>query len=239
MAGQRFHIQYVVLDRAGIGQPAADLLIVEFRPEDARRVEQQKAAVHRDPLLATRDAGAVLRLCALAPGDLIDEGRFSHVRDADDHQLQRAAGLSLVRIALQLLRQHGADGGHEAVDAAAALAVRAHNGHALRLPVILPDVRSGRIGQIDAVEDHHAGLLPADGVNVRVPAGKRDACVHDLADGVHELEVSLHIPPGLGHVARIPLDIHAVIHCPALRSVQSPAKRSRRSLGTECTAPCR
>ena len=40
MAGQRFHIQYVVLDRAGIGQPAADLLIVEFRPEDARRIEQ-------------------------------------------------------------------------------------------------------------------------------------------------------------------------------------------------------
>ncbi len=51
MAGKRFHIHDVVAHRAGEGQKQAGLLIVELRPEDARRIKEQNALGNRDPLL--------------------------------------------------------------------------------------------------------------------------------------------------------------------------------------------
>ena len=66
----------------------------------------------------------------------------------------------------------------------------------------------GRIGLIRPVEYDQAGFLPHQFVNIRVTAGDRDAGVYDLRHQIHQFEIRLDLP-GFGHMARIPLNIHA------------------------------
>lgn len=69
---QGLRVQDIIFHRAGIGQADAHLRILKLGPENAGRIQQQKAAVHRHPLLASRDAGAVFRLSALPAGNLVN-----------------------------------------------------------------------------------------------------------------------------------------------------------------------
>jgi len=208
MECKRLGVDDVLFDCARVGQPHADLRVFELRPQDARRVQKQQPLVDRDPLLAARDAGAVFRLGALAPGDLVDERRFPHVRDADDHELEGPSDLSLFRVARQLFRQQLPHSRHEAGNALLRLAVGLQDAVTFRAEMLRPALCHRGIGHIDAVEDDHPGFRAADGVDVRVAAGKRDARIQDLAHGVDKLHVRLDHPARLGHVARIPLDIH-------------------------------
>ena len=59
MGGQFFRIQDLILHRPGKSQMLPDHRIVEFRPKDARGVQQLQSAGNGDPLLASGDAGPV------------------------------------------------------------------------------------------------------------------------------------------------------------------------------------
>jgi len=80
---------------------------------------------------------------------------------------------------------------------------------ALSAEPVSPYPVHGRIGLIRPVEYDQAGLLPHQFVNIRVTAGDRDAGVYDLRHQIHQFEIRLDLPPGFGHMARIPLNIHA------------------------------
>ena len=67
-----------------------------------------------------------------------------------------------------------------------------------------------KVGLIRPIQDNQPGLSGADGVNVRIPAGHRNPGVNELHHNVHVLQIGLHLAPGFGHVAGIPLDVHAV-----------------------------
>ena len=211
MAGQRLGVDHVLLDGARVGKAHPDLRVFKLRPQNARRVQKQKPLIDRDPLLAARNAGAVLGLCALAPGDLVDERRFSHIRNADDHELQGPSHLSLLRVPRQLFSQQRAHRRDEAGNALFRLAVGLQNGIALRPEVLCPFFRQRRVCHVDAVQDDHARLIAADRVDIRVAAGNRDARVENFAHGVDELHILLDHPARLGHVAGVPLDIHGAL----------------------------
>ena len=211
MIRQRLDVQNVVLDRARIGQTDVDLRILKPRPENARRIEEQKARIDRHPLLSARDAGAVFRLCALSSRDLVDKGGLPDIRDAHDHDLERSSDLSLFRVPPQLLGKQLPNRRDKAVDALAALTVRQEHRHAAAFEIFRPFFDHRRVCHVDPVEDDKARLCAADGVNIRVAAGNGDARVQDLTDRIDQLQVFLHHPACLGHVTGIPLDVHFLI----------------------------
>ena len=211
MAGQRLGVDHVLLDGTRVGKAHPDLRVFELRPQNARRVQKQQPLVDRDPLLASRDAGAVFGLRALAPGDLVDERRFSHIRNADDHEFQGPSHLSLLRVPRQLFSQQRPHSRNKAGNALFRLAVGLQNGIALRPEVLCPFFRQRQVCHVDAVEDDHARLIAANRVNVRVAAGNRDARVENFAHGIDKLHILFDHPARLGHVPRIPLDVHGVL----------------------------
>ena len=44
--------------------------------------------------------------------------------------------------------------------------------------------------------------------HIRVAGHLRNACVHDLTDRIHLLDILRHLPAGLCHMSGIPLNIH-------------------------------
>ena len=212
-AGRKgLQIHDIVLHRAGVSKAHAHFPVFKFRPEDSRRIQKKKPLIHGDPLLSPGDTGAVLRLGALASGDLIDEGGLSHIGDAGHHDLQRPTYLTLFLIALELLGQHGADGWNKSADALAALAIGLQHRHPLAFKPGRPAAHHGRIRLIDAVEHHQARLSSHNLIQIRIAAGGRDARIKNFADPVHQFEALLHHPAGLGHVAGVPLYVHLLVH---------------------------
>ena len=205
--GQGLAVEHVAFDRVGDGQHLADLLTVEFRPEDARRVEQIQRAVDADPLAAARHARLVARRRGLPPRDLVDKRGLADVRDAQHHDPETAAALSLAFIFGKLVPEQLAHGGGKGVHAAAGARVRFEHGETLLAEIRGPFFRHSRIGQVAAVEDHEPGLAGGKPVDVRVAARARDAGVQDLAHRVDESDVLLDHALGLGHVPGEPLDI--------------------------------
>ena len=45
-------------------------------------------------------------------------------------------------------------------------------------------------------------------IHIRVAGHLRNACVHDLTDRIHLLDILRHLPTGLCHMSGIPLNIH-------------------------------
>ena len=98
----------------------------------------------------------------------------------------------------------------EAADALPALCVRLQDSKAEAFEIRAPAGGHLRIGEIAAVQDHKPRFAGGEAVDVRVPAGIRDAGVEDLAYRVDQLDVFFDHPAGLGHVTGVPLDVHAL-----------------------------
>lgn len=80
------NIQHVVFDAADERKMHCGVLVVEFRPQSARRIQHIDALLHAQPLFCFRDAGTVARYRALTAAKTVDKRRFSAVRNADDHR---------------------------------------------------------------------------------------------------------------------------------------------------------
>ena len=63
---------------------------------------------------------------------------------------------------------------------------------------------------IHPVQNHQPGFARSQLVYIRVPAGDRDPGVQNLAHGVHIAELLGNHPPGFGHVAGVPLNVHTI-----------------------------
>ena len=80
------NIQHVVFDAADERKMHCGVLVVEFRPQSARRIQHIDTLLHAQPLLCFRDAGTVARYRAFAAAKTVDKRRFSAVRNTDDHR---------------------------------------------------------------------------------------------------------------------------------------------------------
>ena len=192
----------------------ADAAVLKFRPQDARRIKELERLVDRHPLLRARDAGAVLRLGALAAGDLVDERRLANVRDAEHHHAQHAADLALGLVRGDLIAQQRAHGGRKLLHAPALLGVRFDDGVAERAEIRRPLFRHLRVGLIDAVQNDQTGLARRQLVHIGVAAAHRDARVQNFAHGVHVAELRRDHAAGLGHVPREPaqrIQLHLLV----------------------------
>ena len=78
-----------LVHRAEESNDLADPLVLELRPQDSRRVQKLHRLVQTDPLVSLGDAGLVAGLCRALSRDGIDQGGFSHIRDAGDHGPER------------------------------------------------------------------------------------------------------------------------------------------------------
>ena len=194
----------------GKGQHHADLRVLKLGPEDSRGIQQLQTGIHRDPLFASGDTGAIFCLGTLSAGNLVDEGGFSHIGNPHYHNPQGAIH-ALCSVPGQLLRTGRPGCGGKAGNAPLCFAVRGYDRHTLFFKIGFPTVGGRRVCQIHTVQDDHSGLIAANGINIRVPAGHGDPGVHDFANRVYLLQVCLDLPPGFGHMARIPLNIH-ILH---------------------------
>lgn len=66
------------------------------------------------------------------------------------------------------------------------------------------------VRQIRLVQDDQTGFILPQTVNIRISAGKRNSCVHQLYDQIDQLQILLHLPLCLGHMTRIPLYVHTI-----------------------------
>ncbi len=208
MTAKGLHVHNFVLHRPSKGQIHAGGLVLELGPEDAGGIQQVQPLVHVDPLLAPGDAGAVAGLGRLLFSHLVDKGGLAHVGHPHHHSPDRTAHLALLPPFGNLVPEHPLDHGGKLIDPPAGTGVGLQHGVALAPEAGPPGPVLGGVGLIRPVEDNQAGLAGADGVNVRVAAGGRDAGVDNLHHHVHQLQVGLDLTPGLGHVAGIPLDVH-------------------------------
>ena len=171
-------------------------------------VSKSSASIHTYPLFALVTPG---RLPALADfRHLVDEGwTFPRWDPLSHHRPARggppALGLPLPSFSFSACRM-------TVGELANSLAVSGKLVSAPPSPVCgtsqsIPG--SWPIGLIRPVEYDQAGFLPHQFVNIRVTAGDRDAGVYDLRHQIHQFEIRLDLPPGFGHMARIPLNIHA------------------------------
>ena len=129
-------------------------------------------------------------------------------RDADDHHADGLADQTLLIPLGDLVRQQRANRTGERLRTIAAAAVGLDDRHALLTEMLRPDSRHVRISQVDAVKDHHARLACCNLIHIRVAGHLRNACVHDLTDRIHLLDILRHLPAGLCHMSGIPLNIH-------------------------------
>ena len=212
VAGQLLDVQHVVLDGTCKGKALANLRVIELRPEDAGGVQQLQRGVHRYPLLGAGHAGAILGAGGLAVGDLVDEGGLPHVGNAQHHNAHHLAYLPLGSGGGQLVPQQLPDGSGEFLRAHAVFGVGLQHGEALPAEVLRPPAGLHRVGLIRAVEDDEPRLARGQLVHVRVAGGQGDAGVHDLADGVHILDLGGYHPLGFGHMTGEPtqvFDLHS------------------------------
>ena len=213
VAGQLLDVQNIVLHRTRKGKTLADFRIVKFRPEDAGGVQQLQGGVHGHPLLGAGNAGAILGLGGLALGHLVDEGGLAHVGDAQHHDADHAAHLTLGGVGLQLITEQLTDGGGEFLRAHAALGVGLQHGPALGAEILRPAAGLGGVGLVGTVEDDEAWLARRQVVHVRVAGGQGDAGVQYLADGVHVGKFGRDHALCFCHVAGKPaeiFDLHSV-----------------------------
>ena len=212
--GQLLDIDNILLHRAGEGQHQTHIGVFELGPQDTRSIQQLQAGIHGDPLFAAGHTGTVLRFGTLTAGDLVDKGGFSHIGNAHHHDLHRPVH-SLRGVTLQLFLQHAAGGRNKIIDALAALAVGDDHSHTFASEISSPALGGLRVCQIHPVQHDDPGLGAADGIDIRIPAGHGDTGIHDLADSIYQFQIRLDLPPGLGHMAGIPLNIHfLLVHFP-------------------------
>ena len=211
MAGQGLHVHDGVPHGPGEGQVQTDRLILKLGPQNTGGIQQLQTLIHGDPLLAAGHAGAVAGLGRLFLGDFIDEGGLAHVGDTHDHGPHRAAHLALFFPPGDLFLQRPAHDGGELLHPCPAAGVALQHRDALAAEAGSPLLAGGGVGLVGPVEDDHARLAAHQVVDVRVPAGDGDAGVDDLRHHVHVFEVFPDHPPGLGHVAGIPLDVHGLV----------------------------
>ena len=214
-ASQLLQINNPFFYSSGIGQFQANLRVLEFRPKNTGCVQQLKASVNTDPLLPAGNSGTVFGFCAFLSRYLVDQRGFSHVGDPYNHHPNRSAH-SPGGITFQLLRAGFSRGGREIRNPLSGFTVRRYDGHSLLPEEGFPPLRGGRIRQIHAVENDNTGFPGTDYVNIGIPAGNRDARIHDFTYGIHLFQIRFDLAPGFGHMTGIPLDIHLVltIHYP-------------------------
>ena len=208
VAAQGLHIQNIVLHRPGIGQVHAHALVIKFRPENTGGVQKLQIPINRHPLLGAGNAGAILGFGSLAARHLIDKGGLAHVGNTQDHDPHHPAGHTPLRVGAELVRQQLPDGPGEFRRAPAAFGVGFQHRVALGPKVLRPAFGPLRVRLVHPVQHHHPGLSRRQFIHIRVPAGNRDAGVQNFAHRVHVFDLLGDHPPGLGHVAGIPLNIH-------------------------------
>ena len=208
VAAQCFHIQNIVLHRPGVGKVHAHALVIKFRPENTGGVQKLQIPINRHPLLGAGNAGAILGFGGLAARHLIDKGGFSHIGDPQNHHPHYPAGHALFRIGPQLVCQQLPDGSGKFRRPHAVFCVGFQHGIAFAAEIVCPALRPLRIRLIHPVQHHHPGLPRRQLVHIRVPAGNRNPGVQNLTHRVHIFDLLGNHPPGFGHVAGIPLNIH-------------------------------
>ena len=229
MASQCLHIHDVVLHRTGECQAHPGLHVLKLGPQNPRCIQQFQPPVHCHPLLSPGNTRAVAGFGRLLPSHLVDEGGLAHIGNTNHHSPHRTAHQTLFLPSGDLVLQHLLHHAGELI----------HPGACFRIglqhrPALLPEPRppgpvSGRVGLVRPVEHHQPGLARRDGVDVRVPAGHRDPGVDDLHHDVYIFQIRLDLPPGLGHVPRIPLDIHGFSSIPLPRFAGTVRKKERQN----------
>ena len=95
-------IEYIACDRTCCRQPERSDLIIKFRPEYTRCIQQIKSFREAHPLFTPGMSRSIRRTRRCRAGKKIDQRRFSHVRNTEDHETHRAA----LDAAFPPLRQH-------------------------------------------------------------------------------------------------------------------------------------
>ena len=107
---QCFDVENIVFDCTGDGQVNTGALIVQLWPQDARRIQQLKAAFNAEPLRAARHAWLIRRLRRFPAEHPVDKCGFADIRNTDNHDTNRLTGLPF-RVPLRdFVRQHCAHG---------------------------------------------------------------------------------------------------------------------------------
>ena len=208
MTAQGLHIHNFVFHSSGKSQIHTGSFVLELGPENTGGVQQVQALVYIDPLLPPGDAGAVAGFGGLLLCHLVNEGGFAYVGHPHHHGADRAAHLSFLPPLGNLVLENVLNDGRKLLYPPAGAGVGLQNGVSLCLKISGPGFVLRRVGLVCPVEDDQAGLWAADGIDVWVAAGGRNTCVNNLYHNVYQFQVGLNLPPGLGHVAGIPLDIH-------------------------------
>ena len=92
-----------------------------------------------------------------------------------------------------------------------------------------------RIGQICLVHHIELWLAGRNALHLGVQAGKRDAGIQQHQTGIHMLDLRLHHPQGLGHVAGEPLDV--ILICKAGIVVHFTTPKSEKGKKQSSTLP--
>ena len=209
---QRLDIEDVVLDGAGEGEMLGDRLIVKFRPEDTRHVEQVDAIGEAHPLLAAGDARPVLHLGPLAAGHPVDKGGLAGIGDADDHHPDGAPAHPLGAQPFDLFGKDRADEVLILAESLAAAAVGREAEGSFRLVVGKPQAGSRLIGRVAFVEQQDPRFAMGQPRDLGIAAGIGDAGVGQLGHKIHQTDVLFHQPAGFGHMSRKPLDGVLIVH---------------------------
>ena len=211
MACQGLHVHDGVPDRAGKGQMQPDGLILKLGPQNSGGIQQFQPLVHRDPLLSPVTPG---RSPALAdfflatllikvdlptlgmPTTMARTGRptwpFSFHLAICSFSAARITGENCLTPA-PLRASHSKTEIPWARKYAPQTLLAAGSAWSARLRMTT------------------RGFPPHQLVQVRVPAGNGNPGVNDLGHHVHIFEILPDHPPGFGHVARVPLDVHVPI----------------------------
>jgi len=169
--GPARHLDRVVgrlADRTAGREASSRFLVVEARPEHARRVEDREVALELDALALARDGGLVADLRDAPAAEGIDEGRLPDVRDPDDHRAQRASRSAAMGRELAAASRHAAHArplGHHERE-------RRRTQSGLR-PRRLPGAGDLRVREIRPGHDREDGLAARQLFEERVPARDR------------------------------------------------------------------
>ena len=139
---------------------------------------------------------------------LVGEGAFAHVRNADDHCFHGLAD-ALLRRALDGFLRRAVNDRQRVLRFAGGGAVR-RGIDALCAEVVQPRAGGSGISQIRLVEQQHALFARQQLVQIGISAGIRQPRVAQLHHHIHAAELIRQQPLCFRHMSGIPVNVHVV-----------------------------